>query len=298
MIRVYIAGPMRGIAEFNFPAFLEAQDWFDNGPFLAHYETFNPAVHDIDNGFEHGGLTGNEDLTALGFDLRAALAADLEYITKYADAILLLPGWEKSKGARAELATAQALGLQAAVYDDMTPWNENIPWRLATDFHPSTLAPAITHPQHDSVDDAFGCQNCQGGLSVKNSVFVGSSGEDVTTAINAALGSGEVRVVDPITGGEKGTKPERFDLIPVGALREVARVYGFGAQKYADNNWRKGYAWHLSYAANQRHLTAFWDGEDLDPESQLPHLAHAAWQSLTLLQFYLDGLGTDDRFKR
>jgi hypothetical protein len=51
--------------------------------------------------------------------------------------------------------------------------------------------------------------------------------------------SGEVRVVDPITGGMKGSKPERFDLLPWPALEEVARVYAFGATKYDDHNWHK-----------------------------------------------------------
>ena len=48
------------------------------------------------------------------------------------------------------------------------------------------------------------------------------------------------------TGGQKGTKPERFDLIPVGALAALARHYGAGAEKYDDNQWRKGYEWSKS----------------------------------------------------
>lgn len=90
-------------------------------------------------------------------------------------------------------------------------------------------------------------------------------------------------VTDPTTGGRKGRKPEEYALIPVGALAEIAKVYGFGAKKYEPNNWRKGYAWSLSYSAMQRHLNAFWGGEETDPESGLPHLAHAAFHMMSLL---------------
>ena len=47
-----------------------------------------------------------------GFNLREALADDCEYICRNATAIALLPGWENSKGARAEHALAVALGLE------------------------------------------------------------------------------------------------------------------------------------------------------------------------------------------
>jgi hypothetical protein len=99
-------------------------------------------------------------------------------------------------------------------------------------------------------------------------------------------------VTDPSTGGQKGKKPEEYALIPVGALAEIARVYGFGARKYEPNNWRKGYAWSLSYSAMQRHLNAFWGGEETDPESKLPHLAHAAFHMMSLLTW-----SSDDKYK-
>lgn len=107
----------------------------------------------------------------------------------------------------------------------------------------------------------------------------------------------EVRVTDPSTGGEKGMKEERFELLPWGALHEVARVYHFGASKYADDNWRKGYKWRLSIGALMRHVALFACGESLDRESKLHHLAHACFHCLTLITFEHNGLGTDDRVK-
>jgi hypothetical protein len=110
-------------------------------------------------------------------------------------------------------------------------------------------------------------------------------------------GSEEVRVTDPRTGGQKGTKPEVFSLLPWRSLGKVARVFGFGAGKYEPHNWRKGYAWSLSTDAAFRHLAAFQEGEDLDPESGLPHLAHAAFHLLALLEFMDTHPELDDRWK-
>lgn len=109
--------------------------------------------------------------------------------------------------------------------------------------------------------------------------------------------AGEVRITDPKTGGQKGRKPERFDLLPFDALEELARVYGFGAQKYEDDNWLRGYRWRLSLGALLRHVARWAIGEDQDRETGCHHLAHAAWHCLTLITFQMRSLGTDDRGK-
>lgn len=109
-MKVYVAGPMRGIAEFNFPAFLQAQAELEG----QGHNVFNPAMRDIATGFEWQGLTGHEDLNdgTHQFSLREALGADTAYIAADADAVCVLPGWSASRGARAEVALAAALGLQ------------------------------------------------------------------------------------------------------------------------------------------------------------------------------------------
>ena len=107
----------------------------------------------------------------------------------------------------------------------------------------------------------------------------------------------ELLVVDPDTGGAKGQKPERMDLIPVFPLRELSRVYGYGAKKYSDNNWRLGYDWGLSYAALMRHLTQFWAGESYDQESHVHHLASVAFHAFALIEFDHEKIGKDTRWK-
>lgn len=112
-MRIYLAGPMRGLPEFNFPAFYKAaKELREKG-----HEVFNPAERDnLKHGVDisKGNMTGDEKVAAAqhGFSLREALGADLAWICGQADAIALLPGWGMSKGARAELATAVALGLE------------------------------------------------------------------------------------------------------------------------------------------------------------------------------------------
>lgn len=89
-----------------------------------------------------------------------------------------------------------------------------------------------------------------------------------------------------MSGGFKydGGKP-RMDLIPPKPLLVLGQVYAMGAKKYADRQWEQGMDWGRVYAALQRHLQYFWGGEDIDPESGLPHLAHAAWNVITLLEY-------------
>lgn len=94
----------------------------------------------------------------------------------------------------------------------------------------------------------------------------------------------EVRITST-TGAQKGSKLARYDLIPAVPLNELAKVYGKGASKYADRNWEGGYDWSLSFAALNRHLWAFWNGEDTDPELGTPHMANVAWHAFVLLEF-------------
>lgn len=112
-MKIYIAGPMQGIPEFNYPLFnMVALEMRDQG-----HTVFNPAEKDTEvHGYDiaKGNSTGCiKQATELhGFDLRRALRDDLCWIAEQADGIVLLPGWENSKGAGAEWALAKALGLK------------------------------------------------------------------------------------------------------------------------------------------------------------------------------------------
>lgn len=89
----------------------------------------------------------------------------------------------------------------------------------------------------------------------------------------------------------------RMELVPAGATLEIAKVLTFGAKKYAPHNWRKGFEYSRLIGALERHIAAFKEGEDLDPESGLPHMAHAGCCVMFLIEHQLKGYGTDDRYK-
>ena len=122
---------------------------------------------------------------------------------------------------------------------------------------------------------------------------------DGSTEKIVALDGTEVRVTSE-TGGQKGAKLARYDLMPVDALRELAEHYGKGEKKYPTEagipNFRKGYDISLSYAALQRHANQFWGGEDIDTETGSSHMIAAAWHALYIVQAMHDyGDRFDDR---
>lgn len=89
----------------------------------------------------------------------------------------------------------------------------------------------------------------------------------------------------------------RMDLLDPYALTKLADVLTFGAKKYEEHNWRKGIAYSRLTAAALRHITAFMDGEDLDPETGLPHVAHAMCCMMFLVWMMENRSDMDDRWK-
>lgn len=70
-------------------------------------------------------------------------------------------------------------------------------------------------------------------------------------------------------------KPELsyiLDVMP--ALHDMVAVMEFGGKKYERNNWQKGFPREKLLDSMLRHIDAFYSGEDIDPESGLPHVGH------------------------
>lgn len=86
-----------------------------------------------------------------------------------------------------------------------------------------------------------------------------------------------------------------LDLLPWEALGPVAEAFACGARKYRRDNWRSLTSRRVYLGAALRHLAAWAMREDTDPDSGLPHLAHAAASVLILLTAEIHGLGEDDR---
>lgn len=96
---IYIAGPMRGYKDLNFPAFDAAKT------LLQQY--FGEVISPADLSRQAGKISPNPDAA----ELREIALTDLTEIVSNANAIYMLRGWERSPGARAEYAVAEWLGL-------------------------------------------------------------------------------------------------------------------------------------------------------------------------------------------
>lgn len=104
--KIYIAGPMSGYPEFNFPAFHKEANRFRRAGWLV----FNPAEKESEKGLSDEARETGDSLKAIekGFDFREVFTWDLEKVVA-ADAIYMLRGWQYSPGATAEHAVAVAM---------------------------------------------------------------------------------------------------------------------------------------------------------------------------------------------
>ena len=100
-MHVYLAGPMTGIKDFNFPAFFKAADKLK----AEGHKVFNPAEEDLKAWKTMKGVMKHANY-------RDCLRKDLNWILDKAECIAILPNWQRSKGVKAELSLAKALGLE------------------------------------------------------------------------------------------------------------------------------------------------------------------------------------------
>lgn len=92
-MRIYISGPMRSQPDMNQPAFAAAATMLRDRDHEVYVPTEQP-----------GALEAKE-----GDAVREALADNLSWVCRYADAVVVLPGWRDSRGTKAEVTAALAL---------------------------------------------------------------------------------------------------------------------------------------------------------------------------------------------
>lgn len=83
-------------------------------------------------------------------------------------------------------------------------------------------------------------------------------------------------------------------LVPPDAIEAMAEVLDYGATKYSERNWELEAPVSVPYASLQRHLLAWWRGENSDPESNLSHLSHVIMNAAMLIR-YAKNEENDDR---
>lgn len=91
-----------------------------------------------------------------------------------------------------------------------------------------------------------------------------------TTGALTEFSSGAVR--------DSAVGKARMELLPMDLLKRVAVWYGLGAEKYGDNNWRKGQAKSHVMGSLMRHLTAYQMGK-----TDEDHLSAVIWNALCLM---------------
>lgn len=291
-MKVYISGPMRGYDGFNFPAFFACEEALREAYGDEIEDVCNPAREDVVRFGLHfellndpTGLSAGRALDGVAFgeaELRDALGRDMDWIARHATGIVMLPGWESSKGALAEKALAEALGLEVGFWDGPQEAQEG----------PSeALSPSVDPLPADA------------GLGDRGAPVASPAGE---TRLTSA------------TGGQKGAKLAAFDQISPEVEWLVAEHFGKGARKYAAHNFRKGYSWSLSYSALRRHLADFWSGKEYDvcPDGCTTwegettehgrvcinhtgslHIVCVIWHAMVLTEFFLHHKNYDDRYR-
>lgn len=103
---------------------------------------------------------------------------------------------------------------------------------------------------------------------------------------------------------KKGTKHDNnyiekppLDLLTLEFLEGTAQALGFGASKYGRHNFREGIEHSRLIAAALRHINQYNNGEDLDKESKLSHLSHAAASLNMLMWMVKNKPELDNRYK-
>lgn len=106
MAKIYIAGPMSGLPEFNFPAFFNAEYILKR----KGWTVFNPASKEQEKELDAEAFETGDNVKAIaaGFNFRECYLWDVARVIE-ADAIYMLSGWEASPGARGEHAVAVAM---------------------------------------------------------------------------------------------------------------------------------------------------------------------------------------------
>jgi len=112
-------------------------------------------------------------------------------------------------------------------------------------------------------------------------------------------------LIESADGRKDDEDKVRLELIPPEFIFAVGSVLTFGAIKYEDRNWEKGMSWGRVFGASLRHLMAWWGGKrpttknfvfgDLDTETGMSHLWHAACCICFLVTYEERAIGKDDR---
>lgn len=267
-MKIYLAGPMRGYPLFNFPAFdVEAARLRKLG-----HTVFSPAERDRQDGFDPA--------VSKAETIDHYMAIDLPEVCR-ADAVVVLPGWEKSQGCNIEVAVGAEVGKKILHSGDLFPVIQTLPSILkvtgtvgkAAEICTTGTAKELLHKIQPAAPNALrlGYKFCKASGCLTQISYIGP---DLCPKHGLRI---ETIPDDANPKDLLGLKKVALRLVPPALTIFVAKVMALGAKKYGPYNWRNKKIRHTVYLeAAMRHILSALDGEETDPESGMPHEAHAA----------------------
>lgn len=275
---VYLAGPMTGIQDYNYPRFHELADKIRDNGFIVR----NPAE------------SFNGDQSAS----RAQYAVHDAALIAHCDAVAVMDGWEHSHGARFETHEAALLGLPVICAEALANPSMSIEEIWVDQYGAPVSKP---HPAQAVLDAFWDTHPNIKRLRRVSDTPLGFR-EEYSEKVHDFMGTPDFAgAVDG--GGYKSSMDDTGKLpiwlVPNSLIYAAARALQHGAKKYAPNNWRRGMEWTEVYSALQRHILAWHEGEDIDKDSGLNHLDHAVACLAFLTEYsdYPEFTKFDNRFK-
>lgn len=282
----YLAGPMTGLPDFNAPAFRRCAETLR----LCGWTVMSPVENDENDGLVLDGADGTET-----FDYRRAMAWDLKQVCE-CDCVIVMAGWEESKGCLLEVSVALEVGTPVYTYlsQRKITWEDLViaksgstgscpaPSRAGTEeggltAQPSPSSPIATLPPGTMIRVG----------DIKEAQHAAGLEEFVTTNVKNPTSQ-----VMPVESAARKSLPLAtgvIDYFPA-ALAAVAEVSRVGNDKH-----NPGQPLHHARGKSMDHADAIArhlvDRGQVDPDTGLSHSAELAWRSLALLQEELEDYG-------
>ena len=100
-----------------------------------------------------------------------------------------------------------------------------------------------------------------------------------------------------VTGDRFNQGKLKWSLVDFESLEDMVEVLEYGAKKYSAHNWKRGLKTTEVCESLMRHLFAYLNGEDNDPESGCSHVGHIQCNAMFLAYMMNHRPDLDDRFK-
>ena len=267
----YLAGPMTGLPDFNAPAFRKCAEMLR----LCGWTVMSPVENDENDGIVLDGTTGQET-----FDYRRAMAWDLRQVCE-CDCVIVMPGWEYSRGALLEVYVALEVGTPVYTYLSQRRITE-LPKREVGFSSQPQPKPGSAEGGSALTERAGQGEGADRAVSSPTIVFPREGGAYLRVGDLSLPSDSAARKALPVATGVIDYFPDA-----IVAVAEVSRVGNDKHNPGEPLHWARGKSMDQADAI-ARHLI---DRGKVDEETGLLHSAELAWRALANLQIELEEAG-------